>query len=62
MGRKPLPQSKRKMKYYMSNEGGWPKEISKTRFYTLIRRKGAREKIWINGGIKVARQVILKIY
>lgn len=49
------------MKYYMSNEGGYPTEISQRSYYNLMRRKGARVKIWIQNDVKVAREVILKI-
>lgn len=48
------------MKYYITHEGGKPHETTKEHYYSIRRRKDAREKVWISGGQKVAKEVIIK--
>lgn len=49
------------MKYYLKRKGDrYPSEISQERFFSLNRSNKWREKVWINGGEKVGRELIEK--
>ena len=48
------------MKYYQENIYGHKTEISKSKFYSLARRKDAHITIHTNNGIKVAKSVKIK--
>lgn len=48
------------MKYYLQNDYGFRKEISKESYYSLRRRKNAHETICYQNGHRSSR--ILKFY
>jgi hypothetical protein len=48
------------MKYYQEDIYGRKHEISKSKYYSLARRKDAHITIHTNNGLKVARSVKIK--
>jgi len=46
------------MRYYLTNKIGRRREIDKEKFYSLKRSSKRREKVWVNGGVKTARELI----
>ena len=46
------------MRYYITDKIGRRRTTTKENFYSLKRSKKRREKVWINGGVVVARELI----
>lgn len=45
------------MKYYIKNDYGFRKEVSKERFYSLRRRKNSHESICYQNGVRSSRTI-----
>lgn len=46
------------MRYYITDKIGRRRTTTKENFYSLKRSKKRKEKVWINGGVVVARELI----